>query len=257
MEISLGSPGVAAVLALVYAFGTWLGGHGAEGVWARRRWVSVAAGVSVAYVFVDVLPELGAQHQTFRKAAGEGLLFAEQRINARALLAFVALYGLEHMVLASRERRRERAAAGAADPVYWLHLGGFAVYSALIGYLLVERAERGPLALAVYGLGDGPPLPDRRSLAPEGARPGLRSRRTLGARGERGRAMGGGSDDAALRGGVRPALRRPGRGRRDHEPQGRDAPRTGRAVLAVLSGRGGLRRAPVPHVRAGEWISPS
>jgi hypothetical protein len=151
MEVSLGSLGVAVILALVYALGARLGGHRAEGVWARRRWVSVAAGVSVAYVFVDVLPELGAQHRTFREAAGEGLLFAEQRIYVLALLAFVALYGLEHMVLAARERRRD-ARAEAADPVYWLHLGGFAAYSALIGYLLVERAVRGPLALAVYGL---------------------------------------------------------------------------------------------------------
>jgi hypothetical protein len=151
MEIPLGSLGVAAVLALVYVLGTWLNESGAgERMWTRRRWVSVAAGVSVAYVFVDVLPELAAQHETFRKAAGEGLIFAEQRIYVLALFSFVALYGLEHIVLASRERRPE--AAEAADPVYWLHLAGFAAYSALIGYLLVERAERGPLALAVYGL---------------------------------------------------------------------------------------------------------
>jgi hypothetical protein len=154
MEISLGSLAVAVILALVYALGgAWLDEHGAgESLWARRRWVSVAAGVSVAYVFVDVLPELGAQHRAFREAAGQDLLFAEQRIYVLALLAFVALYGLEHMVLASRERRREAAATGAADSVYWLHLGGFAAYSALIGYLLVERAERGSVALAVYGL---------------------------------------------------------------------------------------------------------
>jgi hypothetical protein len=153
MEVSLGSLGVAVVLALVYALGAWLNESGAgERVWTRRRWVSVAAGVSVAYVFVDVLPELAAQHRTFREAAGEGLLFAEQRIYVLALLSFVALYGLEHMVLASRERRHEAVAAEAADPVYWLHLGGFAAYSMLIGYLLVERAERGPVALAVYGL---------------------------------------------------------------------------------------------------------
>src|SRR5262245_41590650 len=151
MEITPGSVGVAAILALVYASGAWLDEHAGEGVWTRRRWVSVAAGVSVAYVFVDVLPELGAQHRTFRQAAGEGLLFAEQRIYVLALLAFVALYGLEHMVLASRERRRGTS-EGEGDAVYWVHLGGFAAYSALIGYLLVERAERGPLALTVYGL---------------------------------------------------------------------------------------------------------
>jgi hypothetical protein len=153
VEISLGSLGVAGILALIYALGPWLNESDAgERAWKRRRWVSVAAGVSVAYVFVDVLPELGAQHRTLREAAGEGLLFAEQRIYILALLSFVVLYGLEHMVLASRDRRREAVAMGTADPVYWLHLGGFAAYSALIGYLLVERAERGPVALGVYGL---------------------------------------------------------------------------------------------------------
>ena len=152
MEVPLGSLAAALILAMAYVLGAWLGEHGAERVWTRRRWISVAAGVSVAYVFVDVLPELGAQHRTFREAAGEGLLFAEQRIYVLALVAFVALYGLEHMVLASREGRRNAVEAGTGDAVYWVHLGGFAAYSALIGYLLVERAERGPLTLAVYGL---------------------------------------------------------------------------------------------------------
>jgi hypothetical protein len=66
----------------------------------------VAAGVSVAYVFVDVLPELAARHLAFVRSAGEGLLFAEQRIYLAALLAFVVLYGLDHLVLTARERGR-------------------------------------------------------------------------------------------------------------------------------------------------------
>src|SRR5262245_64761998 len=151
MAISSGSLAVAVILAFVYALGAWLGEHGAERAWTRRRWISVAAGVSVAYVFVAGLPEWGAQRRAFRAAAGGGLLFAEQRIYVLALLAFVALYGLEHMVLASRERRRGTS-EGEGDAVYWVHLSGFAAYCALIGYLLVERAERGPVALAVYGL---------------------------------------------------------------------------------------------------------
>ena len=152
MEIPLGSLGAALILALMYAGGVWLDERGTERVRPRRRWISVAAGVSVAYVFVDILPELGTQHWAFRKAAGEGLLFAAQRIYVLALLAFVVLYGLEHMVLTSQERRRDTVEAGAADAAYWLHLGGFAAYSGLIGYLLIDRAERGLFALAVYGL---------------------------------------------------------------------------------------------------------
>jgi hypothetical protein len=66
---------------------------------------------------VDVLPELGVRHQEFVKEAGEGILFAEQRVYLLALLAFVLLYGLEHMVLASRERQlAAEESAGEATP---------------------------------------------------------------------------------------------------------------------------------------------
>jgi hypothetical protein len=151
MEIPSGSLGCALLLALIYAIGGWPRERaGAERVWRRRRWISAAAGVSVAYVFVDVLPELGIQHRAFLEAVGHGVRFAEQRIYALALVAFVTLYGLEHIVLASRERDRDAAEAGVGGALYWLHIAGFAAYSGLIGYLLVERAERGPLALAVY-----------------------------------------------------------------------------------------------------------
>ena len=139
----------ALVLAAVYALGRRLR---AVEVPHRRRWVSAASGVSVAYVFVDLLPELAARQQAFVKAAGVDLLFAEQRIYVVALAGFVVLYGLEHMVLASRGRRPASAEGEPGDPVYRLHVAGFAVYSALIGDLLVERAASGRLALFLYSL---------------------------------------------------------------------------------------------------------
>lgn len=79
MESSLASAGSAIILAAFHVLAIGASeGRLAEKVWARRRWVSAAAGVSVAYVFVDVLPELGAQRQVIREAAGaSGLLFAE------------------------------------------------------------------------------------------------------------------------------------------------------------------------------------
>lgn len=142
---------VALALALVYLAGGGLQkvGDAAGGRWPRR-WVSAAAGAAVAYVFVDVLPELGTRHRAFLEAAREDLLFAEQRIYVLALLGFVLFYGLEHMVLTSHRRGRA-GAGGPGDPVYWLHAGGFAVYSWLIGYLLTSRAAVGRLALLLYG----------------------------------------------------------------------------------------------------------
>lgn len=141
---------VAVVLAGVYALGGRLGTREAK-LWSRRRWVSAAAGAAVAYVFVDVLPELGVRQRAFVEAAGGDLLFAEQRIYLAALGGFVLFYGLEHMVLSSRARGRVDAGGGAGDPVYWLHAGGFAAYSGLIGSLLVHRAAAGRLALLLYG----------------------------------------------------------------------------------------------------------
>jgi len=154
MESPLSSLLAAIVLASVYALRIGAGeGEAAERFWSRRRWVSAAAGVSVAYVFVDVLPELAAQNRAIAEAAGEtGLLFAEQRVYVLALASFVVMYGLEHMVLASRGERQGAIEEGVRDGVYWLHLAGFGVYSALIGYLLVERAERGIRSLLVYAL---------------------------------------------------------------------------------------------------------
>jgi hypothetical protein len=154
MEIDLPSLLAATALALVFAL---RGGAGERGVtwrfWSRRRWISAAAGVSVAYVFVDVLPEMAEQNKVITAAAGSAGLFAEQRIYMLALLSFVILYGLQHMVLSSREARRSAVEQGQGrDRVYRLHVAGFAGYSALIGYLLVERAERGVAALAVYAL---------------------------------------------------------------------------------------------------------
>lgn len=131
----------AVVLAAVYLVGSRLrdASHITAGTW-RGWWVSAASGASVAYVFVDILPELGLHQQAFIEAVGENLLFAEQRIYVVALVGFVVFYGLEHMILNSRARHR----------LYWLHLGGFAAYSWLIGSLLVPRAAVGQLALIFY-----------------------------------------------------------------------------------------------------------
>jgi hypothetical protein len=141
----------ALVLALAYLAGFWIDAHStARMVWAHRRWVSAAAGVSVAYVFVDLLPELAAQNDVIVHAAGkQALLFAEQRVYILALFSFVVLYGLQYFVLGRREAPGDRRAQTTVDAWFLLHMAGFTLYSGLIGYLLVERAGR-LLALALY-----------------------------------------------------------------------------------------------------------
>ena len=143
---------VSIALAAVFAFpGGVAPGSEPARMWSRRRWVSAAAGVSVAYVFVDVLPELGALNRVLVEAGGgESALFAEQRIYFLVLVAFVVMYGLQHFVIQSRRREGSESGHEHADSAYALQLAGFAAYAALIGYLLVERAEDGPATLATY-----------------------------------------------------------------------------------------------------------
>jgi len=152
MDILIASLVAAIVLAGAYPVGGLLGGsEAAEHFWARRRYISAAAGISVAYVFVDVLPELELQRKVVVGAAGsDEMLFAEQGIYLLALLSFVVMYGLQHMVLVTRESRRGAVAAGRVDLSYWVQLGSYVAYSALIGYLLVDRVERGVLAVVAY-----------------------------------------------------------------------------------------------------------
>ncbi len=146
-ESSLGPLFGGLVLALAFSLGKrfWLfkGRH-------RRRWISLAAGVSVSYVFVDLLPDLAARQAAFAKALGENVLFAEKRLYLVALLGFVSFYGLEYMVLRSRRRQVGEELAGTKDSIFWIHVGGFALYCWTIGYLLTELAERGALSLWLY-----------------------------------------------------------------------------------------------------------
>jgi len=152
MHASLRAMLAALLLAAVFAFpGGIAPGSEPARVWSRRRWVSAAAGVSVAYVFVDLLPELSALNRVLVEAGGgEAVFFAEQRIYLLVLVGFVVMYGLQHFVLHSRRQARSGPDRERVDPAYELQLAGFAVYGALIGYLLVERAEDGPATLATY-----------------------------------------------------------------------------------------------------------
>jgi hypothetical protein len=141
----------ALVLAAVYAVGPWLRPLGAE---HPRRQVSVAAGASMAYVFLDVLPELGARHRVLVESAGN-LMFAEQRLYALAFAGFVTLYGLDHLVLAARRRGGSSVGGDAERLALWLHVGGFALYSFVIGYMLVSREadEWSSLGLFLLAMG--------------------------------------------------------------------------------------------------------
>ena len=78
----------------------------------RSIWLSLAGGVSVAYVFVQLLPELNEGQEAVAEVVGEGLAFIKSHVYLLALLGLAVFDGLEWAATASPRRRR---AAGAED----------------------------------------------------------------------------------------------------------------------------------------------
>ena len=92
----------AAILALVHVATPSL--RFLEGT-PRSAWLSLAGGVSVAYVFVHFLPELAAGQETLGRAV-EGIALAERHVYLIALAGLLAFYGLDRLAKTSRSRRQ-------------------------------------------------------------------------------------------------------------------------------------------------------
>ncbi len=106
----------------------------------RSRWLSFGSGVSVAYVFVHILPDLSEAQETIRESLDAKLGFLEHHIYLVALLGLTVFYGLERAANVSRQRNQKTSNEDVTSTgFFWLHIASFAVYNALIGYLLLHR----------------------------------------------------------------------------------------------------------------------
>lgn len=113
----------------------------------RSRWLSLSGGVAVAYVFVHVLPEVQESGATIAKS-GHALARFEEHVYLVVLVGFVAFYGLERFVQGSKSAGE--SGTDAPRGVFWIHIGSFAAYNGLIGYLLLHREQTGIAALTTY-----------------------------------------------------------------------------------------------------------
>lgn len=146
------------LVALLFA-AIFLGGSRVRPLASRRAALSIGAGVSAAYVFIYMLPELSEAGHTFVELTADRALPApEYRVYLSALIGFICFYGLEHLVGWSRHHSADAGApvpAEPAGPVTALQFTGFAVYVGLVGYLLVHSVTDHEQQLALYGFAMG------------------------------------------------------------------------------------------------------
>jgi len=114
----------------------------------RRSMLSFGAGMSAAYVFVHVMPELHDARHAFVESVSMTLRYEGMAIYFIALLGFLLFYGLEHQ----SNRLRDAGAEGEVGPAFKLDLIGFSAYVWLMAYLLVNHFGSSPFSIGLYAL---------------------------------------------------------------------------------------------------------
>lgn len=146
-------PASAVALVGLVAAHVWAGRLRFIDVIPRSRFLSIAGGMSVAYVFLRILPELGRTQQQLGADVGDALNVPRHPIYVVALAGLVVFYGLERWAAASREE--QRASTGEDCPtalVFWVSIASYCMVNFAVGFLLVDLEGLGYRRLALFFL---------------------------------------------------------------------------------------------------------
>ncbi|WP_207890205.1 hypothetical protein [Natrarchaeobius chitinivorans] len=111
-----------------------------------------ATAPAVLHAFVHLLPELDERQEALEGVTLFVWSLAAHHVYAVAFVGLALFYGLERLAALSRSHEFGRELGSfTEEPVFWVHVGGFAVYNAFIGYALV-RGETGTDNVALFGI---------------------------------------------------------------------------------------------------------
>src|SRR5277367_2997180 len=147
---------LALFLAAICACGEWIK---LPGRFARhqRNLLSFSAGISVAYVFVHLLPEVEVARAVLVRSTMDWSVQLPAYIVSLAVLAgFMFFYGLECLIVRSSapDDRTDDAARGRGLD-YRLHIGISGIYAAMISYLRINAIEHGEVPVLLFALAMG------------------------------------------------------------------------------------------------------
>ena len=114
----------------------------------KRNALSAAAGGSIAYVFISLLPEIENATVLFREATHLYMPFdGIHGVNLAMLAGFLSFYALAGIVPAERE-----SGQASQTLAFWAQILGYGGYIALIGYLLVRSLTEVEQSLLFYAI---------------------------------------------------------------------------------------------------------
>ena len=118
----------------------------------RSRWLSIAGGISVAYIFLEAFPELNEIQKHVSESEIIGFQqIAEMEVYLLSLLGLTFFYGLENRSKKSKESNRDPNMGKKKNlDIFWIHVSSFALYNFIIGYLLLHREDSSVQSLSLY-----------------------------------------------------------------------------------------------------------
>ena len=140
------------LLAVAFLASIFLLGHKFETIRAehKQEWLSFSGGVSIAYVFMHLLPELDIMLRKLpQDTPAEWMnVIAGYRVYVMALIGFGTFYGLERMAhYAAEKQGRSVDSSHASLGRYRVYLLGYVLYSVLIGYMVGTTSVDGFIPL--------------------------------------------------------------------------------------------------------------
>jgi hypothetical protein len=146
---------VALLFAAIFLFGGRAAYH--AGQRGRRRFLSFAAGISVSYTFVHVLPALNAIRAIHTQSPADFyMVIPEYSVYLWTMAGFMVFYGLETMAARPRQGPEDTPGDGGIEGRWkpWVHISGFAVYAWLLTYMMAWTGK-GTLTLCLFGVAMG------------------------------------------------------------------------------------------------------
>lgn len=114
-----------------------------------KYWLSFADGISISYVFLGLLPKIlqGTNYDPATLGAAAEIL--KENPFLPLLIGLVVFYGMERLVEKPQLPTGEgRVVSDATGRRLWIHLASYALYKAIIGYLIVQMNN--PVAIALF-----------------------------------------------------------------------------------------------------------
>jgi hypothetical protein len=107
-----------------------------------HRWLSFAGGITVAYVFIHILPDLAEYQEAWlERRPDRAMSWFHHQVYVGALAGLVLAYAMDHV------------SAGSETTRFRLRLASFTLYNLIIGYYIARIERPAALVLATVALG--------------------------------------------------------------------------------------------------------